>query len=379
MQAYITGIGLISPLGLTWDAFKHNLFGGAAAPNELTLFEAPEGAPETAFELQEFELRDYVPSVQTFIDRTSAFGLAAAKCALDDAKLAANEEQRKRCGLFYATTFGCLTALELFYDKVLNSNPKFAPPLLFIHSYANTPCSLIAIEFGIEGISATFSSGAFAALDALNFALVSLDLGRAETVLVVASESLSRSLYTYYHEAGFLASDGRIEPLSVQGTGTILGEGAAALVLETAESAARRGAKKYARLVSAAPASGRDRKGALANSLAKLGGKEKPDALFASANGVKALDEAEAEAFRECCPDTPVRTLKKLTGECFSASNLFAVAAAAAALEEKTLPDIPSAEPLLENVKLRCGAPGTIAVTALDEGNAAASALLARA
>lgn len=210
-------------------------------PPEITAFETPEGAPAWGFEIPEFSVEKELPHIKTYMDRTSALALVAAKLALADAGLLEREKRPAgEIGCAHGTALGCLDAMTIFWNKVKTSNPKFAQPLPFTHGYANSPSSLLCIEYGLRGPAATFSGERLAGVEALLFAYDQIAAGAGEIILAGASESLSAAAYHHLLASGQLSRSGTWDD------GIVPGEGAAMVVLESAASAQRRGAKVLA-------------------------------------------------------------------------------------------------------------------------------------
>ncbi|MCX7805584.1 MAG: hypothetical protein N3A38_10400 [Planctomycetota bacterium] len=218
--------------------------GARIEPPEITAFETPEGAPTWGFEALEFRLSDYISSIKGYIDRCSALALGAARLALDGSGLKAGPGCSD-IGLCYATTFGCLDSMELFWARTKGGNPKFAPPLPFTHAYANSPSSILAIEFGLRGHSMTFSGDVSSGLLAASHASDAIRGGKSGAILAGASEALSAPRWRHHWAEDELSADGRWAPLEEAGSkaGTVPGEGAAFLVLESAAHVAGRGAR----------------------------------------------------------------------------------------------------------------------------------------
>jgi 3-oxoacyl-(acyl-carrier-protein) synthase len=217
MRAVITGTGAVAPRG----------------PSQLEPLQLADGseAPVTGFPVEGFNLKDHIPTVTSYVDRCSALGLAASKLALEAAGALERDSRSGDWGLAFATAWGCLDSMELFFAKVAEK-PKFAPPLVFSHCYANSPTSMICIEFGLPGTGATFSEGATGAITALGWArdrLLRTGGSELEGVLVTASDSLSAALRRHFAASGRLA-----------------GEAGAAVTLEPEESARKRGAAPLA-------------------------------------------------------------------------------------------------------------------------------------
>lgn len=214
-------------------------------PPEISAFEVPEGAPEWGFEIPEFSIEKELPNFKSFVDRNSALALVAAKVALLDSGLPAEREPAagpSEIGCSYGSMFGCLEAMGIFWNKVKTSNPKFAQPLPFTHGYANSPSSLLCIQYGLRGPAATFSGERLAGIEALLFAHDQIASGSAGVMLAGASEHLSQAAYLHLLSSGQLSQTGKWDD------GIIPGEGAVMLVLESEDSAHRRNARIYAEI-----------------------------------------------------------------------------------------------------------------------------------
>jgi hypothetical protein len=211
---------------------------------EITAFEVPEGQPAWGFEALDFSIEKELPHFKSFVDRTSALALAAAKHALVDAGFPAAEKltHEQNVGCAYGSTLGCLEAMTIFWNKVKTANPKFAQPLPFTHGYANSPSSLLCIENGLHGPAATFSGEKLAGLEALTFAFDQITAGAGDIILVAASESLTPAAY------GHLLATGQLSRSGTWDDGIIPGEGAVALVVESESSARKRGAQILAEI-----------------------------------------------------------------------------------------------------------------------------------
>lgn len=232
-----------------------------APPNptpEITGFELPDGCPTWGFEVLDLHLEKELPNIKSFIDRTSALALLAAKQALTDAGLLTEGSAKVQVpqpvqsepaqrppievGCAYGSKLGCLEAMGIFWNKVKSSNPKFAPPLPFTQGYANSPSSLLCIEFGLRGAAATFTGGKLAGVEALMFAVDHIASGSADIIIAGASESLSPAAYRHLLATQQLSKSGKWDD------GIVPGEGAAMLVLESEASAKARHARMYAEI-----------------------------------------------------------------------------------------------------------------------------------
>ena len=257
-RAVVTGVGVISAGGEDAVALASALERGEPIASEITAFETEPGEPARAAEIADFDLARHVPSVRSYLDRTSALGLAAAKLALGHASLIDEESRGGEVGLAFGTQWGCLDSMELFYAKLAGGNPRFAPPLPFSHSYANSPASVLAIELKLRGHHIVYSTGRASGAWALLAGGDAVELARADAVVCVAADSLSRAAFRHYHSRAELLPDDVASPAGDAEGRFFLGEGAGAVIIEDLSSAEARGAKALAKVLGSGVASGED-------------------------------------------------------------------------------------------------------------------------
>jgi 3-oxoacyl-[acyl-carrier-protein] synthase II len=223
-EILVTGIGPVSAIGIGRMAWEQGVHAGVPGTSPLSLFPADHPTAE----VRGFDLGAILPSIKTYLDRASEFALAAAQLALIDAGLATGDWKRWRAGVVVGSEYGCLPTMQTYTVALQQKGPRQANPLLFSHMYVNAPTSLIAIEFGLGGHHGTYA-GHGAGPQALEGAIEALTLGRAELLVVAGVDVLSEPLYRA------LAAENTLGDLP-------LGEGACALILETAAHADARGA-----------------------------------------------------------------------------------------------------------------------------------------
>ena len=351
-RAVITGAGAIVFAGTGREALGRAAGGPPPAPAEITGFECPQGAPTAACELTEFAVEDYLDSVQSYLDRASALAIAGTRLALEDAGLLAQETRSAPVGLAYATAWGCLDSMQVFYAEAAE-RPRRAPPLPFSHSYANSPSSMVAIEFALRGFALTLSSGTACGLAAVSAAARAVAEGSAQAVVAGASEALSEPLYRHMLKAGVLSQKGLIEP--DEGDGTVPGEGAAFVVLENEAAARARGARVLGGELSCGSAG----RAAVADSVAAAAAAAgAAPVVYRSASGVRDFDRAEREGLaRASLQGARCVAIKQYTGEAHSASPVAALVTALARGEEAL---VVAADPggSAEAVRVRGGAQG---------------------
>jgi|GEM_PF-2405257 3-oxoacyl-(acyl-carrier-protein) synthase len=288
----ITGIGVISPVGLGVDALADALDRGISL--------APVG---------KLRLEDYLRSAKTYLDPNSANALAATSLALKDAHLVVGDEIAPSAGITFGTRLGNVVTTETYLKMVREQGVKLASPLLFIHSYPNATVGLLAIEFGLKGTSFNFNSGRWCGLQALIQAFDELRSGKMSVMLAGASDTYTEVTRPCLAGTPFAA--------------------AAALVLERAEDGYRRGVRPAVEVAGAGLAATGEE--ALSRALADAAaGWPQVDWLLA--------DPSAGVAAGRFAARTRATDLVIAVGECGAATALVGLALAAVALREAKLP-----------------------------------------
>ncbi|MCC7494747.1 MAG: hypothetical protein IT204_20490 [Fimbriimonadaceae bacterium] len=305
-QVAITGVGVVSAIGCGFEAFAEAVTQGVSGlgpwSHEPTLLAA---------ELVGWQVNDYLVAEKTYLDRCSELALAAAKLCLDDAGLDALPCPEERAGVVLGTRYGCGTTAAGYAARVRQRGVKFATPVLFTHAFANTPASLLAIDFHLRGHHATVTAGAASGSLALHAALVALACGHADALLAGGAEALSPELLAA-HRAEYDPTDDPDEHDPFATAGLLLGEGAGLLLLEPLARATARGARIRG-LLDLAP--------------------RPADLILCDANGTAPRPH-----------DALCAAPKGLYGECWGASGALAAATALAALATRTVPPVRGGE-----------------------------------
>ncbi|NOY39028.1 MAG: beta-ketoacyl-[acyl-carrier-protein] synthase family protein [Nitrospirae bacterium] len=354
----ITGIGVVSPIGIGKDSYWDGLKQGKSGFKAISLFDTSGGNVHVAGEVVDFDPEVYIGKKDLrILDRSTKLITSAARLAIDDAGLDINEENTHYIGVSVGTTFGSLHSIAQFDLAGLREGPRFVNPSLFPNTVINSPASQVSIRFRIKGFNTTISTGFCASLDALTYAADFIRLKRAEAVLAGGVEELCEETFTGFYTLGFLSgADGSPQiccPFDARRNGIILSEGAAILVLESREHALGRGATILAKVSgygnSFTPDSNKNLnsdnglgtaiKLALREACLDVG---EIDYISASANSTKGLDRMETGVLREIfgkySHTIPVSSIKSMVGETFSASGALSLSATVGAIHKGFLP-----------------------------------------
>ena len=352
----ISGIGIVSPFGVGKEVFWDSLTAGKDAVSEIESFSTEKFSVKKAAEIKNFDEKALLgPKGLRNLDRTTLFLLAAAKLAIDDAKIEITEENSDDFGVCTGTTFPHLWSIIEFDSEVIKEGLSFSNPALFPSTVINAASSQVSIRFNIQGFNTTISTGYTSGLEALKYSMLALETAKAKTILVGAVESLSMPLFFGFHKLGYMAGlkgDFLNCPFDKRRNGPVLGEAAIFLVLEDVKTAKARGAGIYAQVKSAASYFDGYKIGkihpqgeglGIATEQALINAQLKNvDYVSSCANSSKDLDKIEVRVLKKIFGDKlkkiPVSSIKSMLGETFSASGALQIASCIGAMKEGVVP-----------------------------------------
>lgn len=238
----ITGASAITALGRTLAATRDAL---AEGRNAVASVEGP-GVPERRERSPAARIGPFTTEPELAkgkarrLDRGSQYAMVAARQCLADAgyTMAGHEE---RTGILFGTGSAGAGPLTEF-ERQMADSPESASPFLFPNTVSNAPASQVAIELGIKGPNVTITQKDPAPLNALFYGRMLLADGRADALLVGAADEWNLDYHLAYERVRATRTASR--------PGFVLGEGAAALLVEDEAAAAARGARVLARVVS---------------------------------------------------------------------------------------------------------------------------------
>jgi 3-oxoacyl-[acyl-carrier-protein] synthase II len=360
----ITGAGALSSVADSPAALHAALCAGTSGLKPVELFSTEGIDCHQAGEIRPFEPRDYLGERNLRpIDRTSRLLLVAAGQALEASGFSAEARAEHEVGLVLGTTFCSLRTIAEFDRRGLQLGPSYASPFDFANSVINAAAGQTAIWFGLRGLNSTISAGSASGLSAIGYAVSQIRGGRAAALLAGGAEELCFESFLGHFRAGRLCGSrgDRKEvpvPFHPRRNGFALAEGAALVMLEDSEAAARRGAPVLAEVLGHGAAFdpwGTEEGGvnAVAYSvrlaLEDAGlTPEDVDCLSAAASGSVEGDRREAlgvaEALGRRAAHLPVTAIKSMLGEAMGASGGLQVAALLGTFADGVLPGISGLE-----------------------------------
>jgi len=250
----ITGIGVVSPIGIGKEAFWQGLKEGRSGIKPVTLFDTSTTRSKLAAEITNFKPEEILGSTGLKnMDRTTKLALCAAKLALGDANFQVSEENAVDTGVVLGSTNGSVYSVSEFDKKALRDGPYTVNPALFPNLVMCSAPSQVAIKFGIKGLSSTVASGFNSGFSAVQYGINMMRNGHVKYALVGSVEELCEQTYKAFHQLRLLSGskEGEDElsaPLDRRRNGFVMGEGAVIFMLETLETAKERKVKVYAEI-----------------------------------------------------------------------------------------------------------------------------------
>jgi 3-oxoacyl-[acyl-carrier-protein] synthase II len=256
-RVVVTGLGAITPLGLTGPATWEALLAGRSGIDRITAFDTTDFSVKIGGEVRDFKAEERLGSSKELrhMDRSSKFALAAALEAVEDAHLNIADECAERVGVIFGTAAGGVDRLLSQQQVMLERGPERVSPMFLPHFLPDSASGLVAIAIGAEGPNMAVVSACATGSHAVGEALKTIVRDDADVVVAAGTEASMLPVIF----AGFInmrALSARNDephkasrPFDAERDGFVISEGAGVLVLEELEHARRRGAHIYCEVV----------------------------------------------------------------------------------------------------------------------------------
>ena len=254
-RVVITGLGAITPIGLNVSDFWNSCKEGVCGIEPISYFDTSDFKAKLAAELKGFDAKNFMDAKQAKrMEAFSQYAVAAAKEALEDAKIDMEKEDSFRVGVSVGSGIGSLQAMEREHSKLLDKGPSRVAPLLVPLMISNMAAGNVGIQFGLRGKNINIVTACATGTHSIGEAFRSIAYGEAEVMLAGGSEASISPIGV----AGFAAltalntTEDKTRasiPFDKDRAGFVMGEGAGILILEELEHAKQRGAKIYAEIV----------------------------------------------------------------------------------------------------------------------------------
>jgi 3-oxoacyl-[acyl-carrier-protein] synthase-1 len=373
----VTGAGAVCGAGKSPAEVWEAVAAGRTAVAPIRQWDASTWPTPLAAEIPDFDPRALVEDrkLHKLIRRTDLFGLYAAGRAIADAGLLATRERLEpaaveafndRCGVYAGSGGGNYQNQYEFFPLLSTAKGDLAAfgrelsatinPMFLLRSLPNNVLCHVGIRYGLKGPNACVTNHAVGGALALLEAAMALRAGEADRAVAVGHDSpIEPEAVLYYHRLGLLSREA-VRPFDLDRDGTLFGEGAGALVFETAEAAAARGASVLGEFLGGGSASEGEALLALredGDGLARAIALALEDAgldrsavglIVAHGNGTQASDASEAAAIRQVFggDPPPVTAFKWAVGHLMAASAALEAVLGLLAAARGAVPGVPT-------------------------------------
>lgn len=249
-RVVVTGMGVISPVGNSVDECWKNLSNGVHGIGPITLFDTTDYKAKVAAEVKDFNPRDYMDKTDTLrSDRFAQYGVAAACQAVEESGVIGTLPP-ERVAVYFGSGIGGIRTFTEEHNKLNARGPKRVSPYFIPMLIGNMAAGMIAIRFNCQGAAMPAVTACASGTNAIGEAMRAIRHGYADAAITGGAEAAISECGV----AGFINMqalsvsedpNAACLPFDKRRGGFVIGEGAAALVLEEYEHAVKRGAKIY--------------------------------------------------------------------------------------------------------------------------------------
>lgn len=255
-RVVVTGLGMISPLGVGTEENWKSLLAGRNGIGPITRFDTTDYPCRIAGEVREFDATAHVAKKDLKkMDVFIQYALAATRFALDDSGTEITDENAERVGVYIGSGIGGLPSIEAQHKSLLKGGPRKISPFFIVGLIVNLASGQVSIRTGAKGPNLANSTACATGTHAVGDSYRIIARGDADTMICGGTESVITPLAV----GGFCAMkalstrndspETASRPFDAERDGFVMGEGAGILILEELEQAKRRGARIYAEMV----------------------------------------------------------------------------------------------------------------------------------
>ena len=360
MEVFITGIGAVSPIGMTARESFSAAVAGKSGISKPEQFSSEMTQIFAAGQIKDFSPEPYVNKREAKrMARFTQMAIVAAAPAWEEAGLKPEEYDPERVGVVLGSGMGGLDVICEQYAELVNNGPRSVSSFFIPKAIVNTTAGLIAIRYGLNGPCYSLVTACASGADAIGHAYYAVREGRADAMLVGGAESVMIELAVQgFHQMGALSESEDVSRASIpfdrERQGFVIGEGAAFLLLESEASVKRRGAKPLGSLagyaqtcdahhITAPQPEGKQAARAMAEAIRDAGiVKEQIGYINAHGTSTPLNDATESAAIEACfgahANALKISSTKSMTGHMLGAAGAFEAVLSLLALNEGIAP-----------------------------------------
>ena len=255
-RTVVTGIGVITPIGLDLPTFWTNVAEGISGAAPVSRFDTSKLPVKIAAEVKGFSLGDYFPDLnEKRFNRTVQYSISAASNAMKDSGLEIGNVDPRRIGVVEGTTVSGADSVMNMQNRYKDKQTyRAVHPYDIVSAYCGEGSSSISLYLGLKGPAMTYCSGCASSNDAIGYAVKMIQQDELDVVLAGGSEEVTEMLFAGFCKLGSMSENNdhpaeAARPFDRKRDGFVLGEGAVFLVIEELTHALARGAEIYAEII----------------------------------------------------------------------------------------------------------------------------------
>lgn len=349
----ITGLGVLSPIGIGHQEFWNNLIAGTVGTKKIKAFDTSIFDVHNGGEVDGFVPDQYFKVINPEVaGRTTQLAVAAARMAVEDAGLTGDSYEGERIGVCMGTTMGNQSVVEDDNDAQIKGGSPLIPDL--VSHYAEVYISAaVAEEMGAEGPISVVPTACAAGNYAISWGADLIRDGLVDVAIVGGADAISRGCFAVFHRLGAIAPE-VCQPFDVNRKGMMVAEGAGCVILEDYDKAVARGAHIYAELLgyglacdahhpTAPHPEGLGAKGAMQRALVEAGiGADSVNYVSAHGTGTRANDSSESRSVRDVfgvrADELPTSSIKSMLGHTMGAASAIEAVTCALTIKHGVIP-----------------------------------------
>jgi len=351
----ITGLGVVSPIGIGKETFWQNLIAGKSGVGPIAHFDATAYSSQIAAEVKDFNPGDYLDKKEARrLVRFIQFAVAASQLAVKDAALTINSDNATEIGVLIGSGIGGLQMLEEQCKILLEKGPDKMSPFTVPYMIADMAAGFVSILLGAKGPNSCVVTACASGSHSIGEAFRLIQRGYAQAMVAGGTEACITPLGVGSFCAARALTNNGSRPFDKKRDGFVIGEGAGTVILEELERAQNRGAPIYAEIIGygmsgdayhiTAPAPGGD--GAVRSMRAALKDAELPpekiEYINAHGTSTELNDKFETLAikttFGDHAPQLAISSNKSMIGHLLGASGAVEFIATVKTLTEGIIP-----------------------------------------
>jgi len=358
-RVVITGMGAVTPIGNGIEKFWSNVKKGCCGVDFIQSFDTADFKVKIAAEVKDIDKNNILDFKEAKrMDRFSQMAMIAADEAIKDSGLERNIKGND-WGIILGTGIGGFSTVEKENEKIITKGPKRVSPFFIPMAISNIASANVAIKYGLKGICESVITACASGASAIHYAFRLLQQGMATVILSGGTEAAITSLaLAGFSSMGALCSHNQPErasiPFDAERSGFVMGEGSGILVMETLESAQKRGARIYAEIIgcgvtcdayhiTAPDPTGEGGAGAMSKAISEAG-ISSADISYINAHGTSTYynDLCETKAikkvFNEHAYSVPISSTKSMTAHMLGAAGAVEAIVCAKAMQDHYIP-----------------------------------------